>query len=397
MRVSTRSLQLQFLATLANQQSRLAQIQEQAASGKSVQTAGDNPAAAVQIVSLENSIQQLVGFETNSGIAQGRLSLEEQALNNVVNNLQRIRDLVISARGPGKTEVERRLIGDEVQELFAGIMDTANTQDGEGRYLFAGNQVQSQPFTQTAGGIVYNGDQGVRSQRISESRTVQESDSGADVFEQIRAGNGSFTVSPGATNTGGVFYGLSSVTDTTAWDQQPYTINFIDPDNYEVRDGGGALVTSSAYQSGDTVSFRGIAITLEGEAATGDTFSVAPSPYQSVFTTVQNILTALDSNVVSSSQQASFQSATNTGLLNIDRALENISEVRSRVGQRLSVIEDQQSSNDRFSIEVQRILSRAQDGDLASILSELEAQAFALEAAQRSYARIQSQSLFDFL
>ena len=264
MRVGTRSLQLQFLATLAQQQQRLARIQQEAATGKKVSTAGDSPAAAVQIIALENSLEQLTGFETNAGIALGRLNLEEQALTNVVNSLQRIRDLVIDSRGTGRTEVELRLIAAEVEELFDGILDTANSQDGEGRFLFAGNLVQTQPFVQTPTGVTYNGDQGVRFQRISESRTVQEGDSGADVFAHIRGGNGAFTVTPNAANTGSAFYARTSVTDPSLWDQQSYTITFVAADMFEVRDGLGALVASGAYADGDSVEFNGISVGFEG-------------------------------------------------------------------------------------------------------------------------------------
>ena len=397
MRVSTRSLQLQFLAALGQQQARLAKIQQQAATGKKVSTAGDNPAAAVQIVRLENALAQLAGYETNAGIAQGRLSLEEQALNNTVNALQRVRDLIIDARGPGRTSAELDIIASEVGEVLEGLFDTANSQDGEGRFLFAGNRVQTQPFAVSGGAVTYSGDQGVRTQRISESRTVQEGDSGADVFQHVRSGNGTFRVLSSATNAGNAFYGETSVIDPAAWDRQAYTITFTAPDSYEVRDGGGALVASGAYQSADAIAFRGISVGFEGTPAAGDAFTVEPSRFQSVFDTVQQFVGALSTDVGTPTARAQFQSATNGVLLDLDRALEHISEVRSRVGQRLSVIEEQRSSNDRFSIEVQEVLSRAQDADLASIITELESQAFAIETAQATFARIQGRSLFDFL
>jgi flagellar hook-associated protein 3 FlgL len=396
-RVATRSFQLQFLATLAQQQQRLARVQQQAATGKKISSAGDNPAAAVQVVALQNSLEQLVAYETNAGIARGRLNLEEQSLNNVVNALQRLRDLVIDARGPGKTEVELKLIAAEAQGIYEGILDTANSQDGEGRYLFAGNRVQTQPYTLTPGGAVYNGDQGVRTQRISESRLVQEGDSGAEVFGRIRSGNGTFTVASVAGNTGGAFYTTSTVTDNAAWDGDTYTIEFTAPDAYEVRDGLGAVVVTGSFASGDTIGFRGVAVSFDGQPAAGDQFTVQPSTYQSVFGTVEDLVATLTSSVVTVNQRAEFQANTNSVLLDLDRALEHISEVRSRVGQRIAVLDEQQNANDRFSIEVQKVLSRAQDADLASIISELEAQSFALETAQRSFARIQSQSLFDLL
>jgi flagellar hook-associated protein 3 FlgL len=397
MRIATRSFQLQFLAALTQQQNRLARVQQQAATGKKVLSAGDDPAAAVQIVALDNSLKQLVSYETNASIARGRLSLEEQSLNNVVGSLQRLRDLVIDARGPGKTEVELKLIAAEAQGIFDGILDTANSQDGEGRYLFGGNRVQSPPYALAPGGVVYSGDQGARMQRISESRVVQEGDSGAEVFGRIRSGNGTFTVGSNAGNLGTAFFATSTVADPAAWDGGPYTIQFTAPDAYEVRDSLGAVVVSGAYTSVDTIAFRGVAISFEGEPVAGDSFSVQASQYQSVFDSVQNLVGVLQSSVTTGSQRAEFQGDTNSVLLDLDRALDHISEVRSSVGQRISVLDEQQSANDNFSIEVQKVLSRAQDADLASVISELEAQAFALEAAQRSFARIQNQSLFDLI
>lgn len=397
MRVATRSLQLQFLATLAKQQSQLIEIQRQAASGKRISTAGDDPAAAVQIVSLQNSLDQLGVYENNAGVASARLSLEEQALNDVVSSLQRVRDLVISTRAPGRTEADLRLIADEIESLAEAIFDTANSQDGEGRHLFAGNLVQTVPFSRTAGGVTYNGDQGVRSQRISESRTVQESDSGAEVFARIRNGTGAFSVAHNPANTGDVFYSNASIVDSALWDRQSYSVTFTDPVNYEVLDSGGAVIQSGTYDDGDSITFAGISIRFEGVPAAGDSFDVAPSQYQSIFQTLDDMVNTLNADLSSTNQWAEFQSNTNGALFNLDRALDHISTVRSRVGERLSVIDQQKNSNDDFAIEVQQILSRAQDGDLARILSELEAQAFALEAAHRSFARIQSNSLFEFL
>jgi flagellar hook-associated protein 3 FlgL len=397
MRVATRSLQLQFLATLAKQQARLVEVQRQAASGKRINTAGDNPAAAVQIVSLQNSLDQLSVYETNSGIAGARLSLEEQALNDVMNTLQRVRDLVISARAPGRTEVDLKLIAAEIKSLTGAVLDTANSQDGEGRHLFSGNLVQTVPFTRTTAGVTYNGDQGTRSQRISESRTVQESDSGADVFARIRNGTGDFSVTHNPANTGEVFYSTASVVDSAAWDRQPYTVTFTDPASFEVRDSGGAVVHTGPFSDGDSIVFAGISITFEGTPAAGDSFDIEPSRNQNIFETLDGIVAGLSTNLVSPNQQAAFQSNTNGAIYDLDRAIDHISTIRSRVGERLSVIDQQRNSNDDFAIEVQRILSRAQDGDLAKILSDLEAQAYALEAAHRSFARIQSNSLFELL
>lgn len=391
-------MQLQFLAALGRQQVELSKIQQQATTGKKVSSAGDNPAAAVQIVALQQSLEQLEGYGTNARITRGRLNLEEQALSNTVDIMQRVRDLVIDARGPGRSAVELDILRTEVEELYESLIDIANSQDGEGRYLFSGNQFQTRPFDTGTGGITYAGDQGTRTQQISNSRFIQEGDSGAEVFQLIRAGNGSFTVTQAAGNTGEAYYATTSLTDPAAWNSTQHTVQFTAADTYDILDSGGAVIASGAYTPGESISFAGVSIEFGGVPAAGDEFIVEPSRYQSLFDTVAGIMSALDGSLSGSAAgRAEFQSITNGALMNLDQALEHISHVRSRVGLRLSVLDEQEETNEKLKLEVSQVLSRAQDVDFAAIISELEAQAFGMEAAQRGYARIQSQSLFELI
>ena len=397
MRVSTRSLQLQFLAAIGQRQVNLAKLQQQASSGLRVASAGDDPAAAVQIVGLQQALEQIDRFGINGDIARGRLNVEEQALNGVVNSLNRIRDLVIQARGPGRGAADFSVIGIEVQELFNSLLDVANSQDGEGRYLFSGNRLRTRPFAASGGSVSYSGDQGKRSQRISESRTIQEADSGAEVFQTIRDGNGTFTVAPNGGNTGETFYTATSVVDAGLWDAQSYTVRFTTPTTFEVLDAAAAVVTGGAYQPGDAITFRGIEIGFDGTPAAGDSFAVGPSRFQDVFTTVQNLIATLASPPANSAQRAGFQSDLNSVLLDLDQALEHVNEVRSQVGLRLAVLDEQQNSNEKLSIEVGNVLSRVRDVDFAAVISDLEAEAFGLEMAQRTFARARSRSLFELI
>jgi flagellar hook-associated protein 3 FlgL len=281
---------------------------------------------------------------------------------------------------------------------MTNLVDIGNSQDGEGRFLFSGNLFQTKPFDTGAAGVTYAGDQGTRSQRISNSRTLQEGDSGAEVFQLIRAGNGTYTVAPAAGNSGGAHYSVTSVTDSSLWDGQNYTIQFTASDSYDVLDSLGAVVTSSAYTPGQSISFAGISIDFDGVPSAGDEFDVAPSRYRSLFDTAAAIVSMLDTDpAASGTARADFQSLTNGALLDLDQALEHISLVRSRVGLRLSVLDQQEDTNEKLRLEVSQVLSRVQDTDFAAVISELEAQAFALEVAQRGYARIQSQSLFELI
>ena len=55
-------------------------------------------------------------------------------------------------------------------------------------------------------------------------------------------------------------------------------------------------MTSGTYTSGQAIAFSGLQVTLSGQPAAGDSFGVAPSSNQSLFTTVQNLVTALQSS-----------------------------------------------------------------------------------------------------
>ena len=146
MRVSTKSFQMQWLANFTARQVQLADIQRQVSTGKRVTTAGDDPVGAAQIIQLQEGLNRLDSFAKNADTARRRLSLEESALTEAGDLLNRVRELAIQAGGATQTNQVRQALADEAREVRRNLLDLANSQDGEGRYLFAGNRVKDQPF-----------------------------------------------------------------------------------------------------------------------------------------------------------------------------------------------------------------------------------------------------------
>ena len=140
-----------------------------------------------------------------------------------------------------------------------------------------------------------------------------------------------------------------------------------------------------------------MAVSIEGTPATGDQFQVRPSQNQDVFTTVQNFIATMEADLASPANRAQAQSQLNSSLLDMDRALDNLSAVRSSVGSRLAVIEQQADNNAELGLQFTQTLSLVRDVDYASAISELELQLQGLEAAQRTYARTRSFSLFSLI
>ncbi len=397
MRISSRTLQLQWLADVYRRQSEVAHIQKQVTSGLRITTAADDPAGASQIVSLRQGLDRLENFDANAETVRRRLALEENALDQFGDALSRVRELTVEAGGGIQTNETRTAIATEMRELLANMVDTANSQDGEGRYLFAGNEVSGQPVTIAGNVASYNGDDGVRAQRIGDSRTVREGDAGSEVFFAIRNGNATFYVQDNGANQGTAFFKTATVTDTSAWVPDDYTITFTSPTAYAVTDSGGNTVASGAWSAGETISFRGASIAIDGVPAAGDVFSVKPSANRSVFAMVTRIITALEGDSVTPTSRAAFQNTLNATLLDFDQAETHLGNVRSTVGARLAAVDEQRSNNDELALQLKNTMSTVRDVDFPKAVSELETQLIGLEAAQKVFAQTRSLSLFDLL
>ena len=395
MRISSNVYQLQWLASIRRQQAELADTQRQVSSGKRINTAADDPAGAAQGILLQQGLDRLENFGSNAETARRRLGLEESSLSQSSDALNRVRELAIQAASGIQTRESRSAIAAEATELLTGLLNTANAQDGEGRYLFAGNLVQSRPFVLT-GGVTYAGDTGTRSQRVADARTVQEGDPGSAVFVQIPAGNGTYTVAGNTATQGTASWSSATVTNGIPFVAGTYTLEFTSASTWEARS-SGVVLASGSYAPGQSISFQGATIEFQGTPAAGDQFTVSSAGFQDVFRTLQDFITTLNTDTASPAGRASFQNQVNANLQNLDQALQHLGNFRSQVGARLATIDQQLDNNADVQLELSKSLSGLRDLDYASAISKLEQELTSLEAAQKAYARTKSFSLFDVL
>ena len=397
MRITNNYMQTQFLAAINQMQSNLATTQNQISLGQSFTTPSQNPVAAGSVNNYTLALAQSQQFDRNANVAQNRLGLEDNALSEFQNALQSIRDLALQANNATQTDQDRASIATQVQQIRDTLLSIANSQDGNGEYLFAGYSSKTQPFALTATGASYAGDQGQRQLQIAVGRTVADSDNGAVVFQQLPTGNGTFQVAAAAGNTGSGVIGATTVTQPSAYDGGTYSINFTSPTSYEVRDSANALVTSGTYASGQAISFNGVQVTLSGTPAANDSFSLSRSGTQDIFTTVQNLLDALGTGTGGTAGTSKLNNAVGAAINNLDRALDQSSNVRAAVGARLNSIDAQTTLGGDQQLQLKSMISQLQDLDYASALTSLNQQMTSLSAAMQSYTMTQGLSLFKYL
>ena len=253
MRISSQMLFMRNTSSLMSQQSELSDQNLHMASQKRVIHASDDPVAIATIQRLKQDISVGEQFIENGKMAESANELVDTALTQSTNILQRARELMVSGSNGTMNESNREAIAVELENLRDELMGVANTKDGNSQYIFAGFEVDTQPFQKNEfGQVIYHGDSGERDYRIGSGVSIQGNDSGANVFMNIAEGNGTFVSEVGSENQGGAEISQGSVADTNAardYLDQDYTIAITDGTDgqeYSVYGLEKSVVTGSA-------------------------------------------------------------------------------------------------------------------------------------------------------
>ncbi|UJP08469.1 MAG: flagellar hook-associated protein FlgL, partial [Nitrosomonas sp.] len=261
----------------------------------------------------------------------------------------------------------------------------------------------TKPFAQTGLAVQYVGDQGQRLNQVGPARQLAVSDSGTDVFERIKNGNGVFATAASSSNMGsGVIDGGSVLTPSslTGGDYEiTFAVSATGVTTYDIVNTttGSTVSSANPYVSNNTVSFDGMQLSIKGNPANGDKFTVSPSSNQSIFKTVGDLITALETP--SSGQPGGTQLANNlkSTLQNINNSLEHVLSKQASIGARLQEIDTLESVGSDQNIQFEQMLSQLQDVDFAQATSDLQRQQLYLQAAQQSYIKISGLSLFNYI
>ncbi len=84
-------------------------------------------------------------------------------------------------------------------------------------------------------------------------------------------------------------------------------------------------------------------------------------------------------------------------LADLDAVIDNILDVRARVGARINATDEQDNLNQDFLLTMETTRSEEQDLDYAEAVSRFQQQLTSLQAAQQSFVRVQNLSLFELL
>ena len=432
MRLSTSMLYDLGMAGLQRQQAQQLELQEKIAAGTRMLRPSDDPAAAALIIGLDQARAVNAQYGANADNAITSLSLEEQALADATRVLQDVKTLAVQAGNAALENPDRANIATEMLGLYQELLGIANRTDGKDGYLFSGFQGSTKPFSESLPGVVaYAGDEGHRFVQVGPQRRLVVGDNGTEIFQRVRAGNGTFIVEPG-TNSGTGVASAGTVRDAQAWsnpaNSRDYSIRFhvdgaLPPvTTYDIVNDATSLsmLTGVApvagphartYQAGAAIELKrlpadpivtpwdtGAQVDITGAPATGDRFDIDRAPAQEVFAMVHELIDTLNTGVsLTPASRASYQNRLNAAGASIDRGLDSILTAQASVGIRLREIDQVQDTTDDIALQYETDRSRLSDLDYAQALSDVARSQFILEAAQRSFVAVTSLKLFDFI
>lgn len=404
MRVSTVMMFERSVSSMNRQQGAFMEVGEQIASGKRVVRPSDDPQAASRAVGVSQSLATNAQQSDSRVTVRNSLSQEESVLDSVSDALTRAKELMIQAGNGTLSDADRQSQASELRGVYEALLGQANSTDGNGSYLFGGYKDSSAPFGKNdSGAVEYEGSDQVRQQKVDSSRMMDVGNTGKDVFQSVAAGAG-YVAKAGDTNSGTLTFTGPQVADTTAPGYgEGYTVTFdttVEPTTYQVTDSTtGDEVSSGDYAAGQSIEFAGIKLTLEGTPEPGDVLEVGPAEDMDpdVFTTLENMLSALENPLDSDADKAAFANTLSTSSRELDNALDNVLTVRASVGARLNELDTLDTVGSDRKISYTQTQSDLIDLDYTTAISDYVLRQVGLQASQKAFVDLQGTSLFDLM
>ena len=168
----------------------------QVASGQTIRTPSDNPAAAAMLVRNAGESAEADQFQRSAAGLSGEMQNADSALSSVITVLQRAISLGVEGANGTINSAGRAALANEVQGIQSQLLSLANLSY-QGNFVFAGTATQTQPYVLDASspsGVRYVGNSGVNHVTVGDHLSVQTnlpgsqllSTAGNDVFQAVQ-------------------------------------------------------------------------------------------------------------------------------------------------------------------------------------------------------------------
>jgi len=159
MRITQQSISIQVKEGLQQAFRRVTQAQEMVTSGRRINRFSDDPLGAARASGLRSFEATVNQYEKNINNTLPFMEQADSTLKDVLDGLNRSKELAVQLANGTYTAVDRQSAAKEVRQIFLHVLGLANTKVGD-RFLFGGFKNGAAPFSATATGAAYQGDNG---------------------------------------------------------------------------------------------------------------------------------------------------------------------------------------------------------------------------------------------
>ena len=398
----------------------LQSLQTQAGTGKAELKLANNIDDISKLSAAEEKKSETKQLLSNSQRAQTDLEVMDVAFERLQNLIIRLQELAVESANDTLLPEERERFVIEASMIKSELIDVANQKDNFDNSLFGGVSGAEKPFQQDANGEVnYSGSSMAKEIQVTPGLVVKQNFSGLEVFQKINGLDGDFSVFEVVDDlidslkidlNSGKSSNLFNDTQTTTiklpnTGPQAHMSLKIEAGEKTInlsQDVFGNDFSALASSINNLTPETGLTATFSGDnelVLTGNINELTISDF--VYTGDAeadpsiDVINSSDGTITENVAQKDLQSENIRS--KITDAFEHFATKRSEVSAAARRAQDAEVSAQDILLVLEEDISEIKDADLASILTQLEFLMTQKDAAQATFTRVTSKSLFDFL
>ena len=424
-RITSNILTSNYLRNMKRNLNNMKTLQNQLASGKTIQKASDNPYTASRSMQLNTEMSYNKQYNENIKDTSNWLDTTDTALSQMGNVFGRIETLLVSAGNGSYGQDERTSIQDEVKSKVNELSQVLNTSF-DGSYIFGGTKTDSKPTTVVNGVLEYADKSG---SGIGNSSNIYKSIAdGTTITDSATTANAVYTLT--AADTIALTAEASNAATTPARVIECNALLATPPATaYQLK--AGAPITTSSTTANTAYTLNSADITaLQTELTTASASRV--TEINNIFTKTQinsdlkvdisggvktdynktsvdvleftdksgksiNVSELLKNIITDLGSGGTTSNLTTTHLKDIQSVTANLLQKRSEVGTMQNRMDSAQQNNETQNYNMTDILSKTEDIDFAETTMNYSTMQTVYTASLQTSAKILPMSILTYL
>lgn len=415
MRVSTSMQYRNHLSYLQSANYKVEMASQRYNTGKLFQTSGENPGGMSASMKYEADIASYYQYGMNAKIVSDALSQEETALGQIYDTMSSIQTRLIQAVNGTLDDGSRAALAEDIKQAQAQLFNTMNTKNAEGEFIFSGAQSAVPTFKLTSDGkYICQADGSSKSVNVSPNLTVQTTDSGLNIFENVNlakdfshskaAGNNDYQSSISDYDQFNALYKkyYNPGVDGKVADPKDNTlqIEVLADKKFTLKDSKGQVISEGEVKDGKIIVEGMEFVVPNGTPQVGDKIDIRLEHPKSdnILNQLTDVIAALNTSL---DQDPALKADVTRQIVkmqeNLNIAKKQVDTYRGLVGARGANIDDIIKSNESLYDIKKEANANVSEIDAFTAVSDLLVTQNALQVAQQSYNIVHSTSLFDFM